>query len=137
MKPPYKRITAIDLHTGEHVWMSPHGDGPRNHPALRDLNLPALGGHVGMHGGGPLVTKTLLLVNSGGRYAADPAEGARTITAYHKDNGEYLGSLALPAVPYGNPISYLHEGTQYIVVAIGGGGRAAPPELIALALPRD
>ena len=137
VKPPYKRVTAIDLNSGDHVWMSPHGDGPRNHPALRHLNLPALGGHVGMHGGGPLVTQTLLLVNSGGRYAADPAEGARTITAYHKDNGEYLGSVELPAVPYGNPVSYLHEGRQYIVVAVGGGGRAAPPELIALALPRD
>ena len=135
VKPPYKRVTAIDLNSGDHVWMSPHGDGPRNHPALRHLNLPALGGHVGMHGGGPLVTKTLLLVNSGGRYAADPAEGARTITAYHKDNGEYLGSVELPAVPYGNPVSYLHEDRQYIVVAVGGGGGAAPPELIALALP--
>ena len=77
VKPPYKRVTAIDLNTGEHVWMSPHGDGPRNHPALRHLNLPALGGHVGMHGGGPLVTKTLLLVNSGGRYTADLAEGGQ------------------------------------------------------------
>ena len=136
VKPPYKRVTAIDLNTGDHAWMSPHGDGPRNHPALRHLNLPALGGHVGMHGGGPLVTKTLLMVNSGGRYAADAAEAARTITAYHKHNGEYLGSVALPAVPYGNPITYLHEGRQYIAVAVGGGGGAAPPELIALALPR-
>ncbi len=136
VKPPYKRITAIDLNTGDHAWMSPHGDGPRNHPALRDLNLPALGGHVGMHGGGPLVTKTLLIVNSGGRYAADAAEAARTITAYHKQNGEYLGSVTLPAVPYGNPITYLHEGRQHIAVAVGGGGGAAPPEFVALALPQ-
>ena len=135
VKPPYKRITAIDLSTGDHAWMSPHGDGPRNHPALRHLNLPALGGHLGMHGGGPLVTKTLLIVNSGGRYAADAAEAARTITAYHKRNGEYLGSVDLPAVPYGNPITYLHEGRQYIAVAVGGGGGAARPELVALALP--
>jgi len=135
VKPPYKRITAIDLNTGEHAWMSPHGDGPRNHPALRDLNLPALGGHSGMHGGGPLVTKTLLMVNSGGRYAANEAEAARTISAYHKDNGEYLGSVTLPAVPSGNPITYLHESRQYIVVAVGGGGTTVTPELIALALP--
>ena len=115
--------------------MSPHGDGPRNHPALRDLNLPALGGRSGMDGGGPLVTKTLLIVNSGGRYVTDEAESARTTTAYHKDNGEYLGSVTLPAVPYGNPITYLHEGMQYILVATGGGGGATTPELIALALP--
>ena len=135
IKPPYKRITAIDLNSGDHVWMSPHGDGPRNHPALRELNLPALGGHIGRHGGGPLVTKTLLIVNSGGRYVTDPAAGARTITAYHKENGEYLGSVTLPAVPSGNPITYLHEGRQYIAVAVGGGGGNAVPELIALALP--
>ena len=135
VKPPYKRVTAIDLNTGDHVWMSPHGDGPRNHPALRALNLPALGGHSGVNAGGPLVTKTLLIVNSGGRYVTDEAEGARSITAYHKDNGEYLGSVTLPAVPYGNPMTYLHDGKQYIVVAVGGGGGAAAPELIALVLP--
>ena len=88
-----------------------------------------------MHGGDALVTKTLLIVNSGGRYVTDEATGARTMTAYHKDNGEYLGSVPLPAVPYGNPMTYLHAGKQYIVVATGGGGGRAAPELIALALP--
>ena len=52
-----------------------------------------------------------------------------------KDNGEYLGSVTLPAVPSGNPVTYLHEGKQYIAVAVGGEGGAAQPELIALALP--
>ena len=137
VKPPYKRVTAIDLNTGTHAWMSPHGDGPRNHPALRHLNLPALGGHSGMHGGGALVTKTLLIVNSGGRYMVDEAEGARTMSAYHKANGEYLGSVMLPSVPNGNPMTYLHEGRQYVVVAVGGGGGSAAPELIALALPEQ
>ena len=42
-KPPYGRVTAIDLDTGEHVWQVPLGEGPRNHPALRDLDLPRLG----------------------------------------------------------------------------------------------
>jgi len=63
------------------------------------------------------------------------ATGARTMSAYHKDNGEHLGSAPLPAVPYGNPMTYLHAGKQYIVVATGGGGGRAAPELIALALP--
>jgi quinoprotein glucose dehydrogenase len=99
------------------------------------LNLPALGGHSGIHGGGAMVTKTLLIVNSGGRYVIDEAEGARTIAAYHKKTGEYLGAVALPAVPSGNPMTYLHEDKQYIAVATGGGSGSSPPELIVLALP--
>ena len=48
-KPPYSRITAIDLNTGEHAWMRPNGDGDlyRNHPMLRELDLPPLGGDTG------------------------------------------------------------------------------------------
>ena len=88
-----------------------------------------------MHGGGPLVTKTLLIVNSGGRYFDNEAAAASTITAYHKDNGEYLGSVELPAIPWGNPITYLHEGIQYIAVAVGSGNGDTPPELVALRLP--
>jgi quinoprotein glucose dehydrogenase len=42
-KPPYGRITAIDLNTGEHAWMKPVGSGPRDHPALSELALPPLG----------------------------------------------------------------------------------------------
>ena len=45
----------------------------------------------------------------------------------------YLGSVDLPAVPGGNPVTYLHEGKQYLVVAVGRGGTDS--ELIALALP--
>ena len=46
LKPPYSRMTAIDMNTGDHVWMQPLGNGDRyrNHPRLRELNLPPLGG---------------------------------------------------------------------------------------------
>ncbi len=87
-----------------------------------------------MAGGGPLVTKTLLIVNSGGRDVAGMEEVAATITAYDKDTGEYLGSVELPSTPWGNPITYLHEGKQHILVAVGG-RPGSVPELIALALP--
>ena len=86
-----------------------------------------------MAGGGPLVTKTLLIVNSGGRDVTDMEEVARTITAYDKDTGKHLGSVDLPAPPGGNPVTYLHEGKQHLVVAVGRGGTDA--ELIALTLP--
>ena len=62
VKPPYGRITAIDLNRGEHRWMVANGDGPRNHPAIKHLNLPPLG-NPGR--AAPLVTKTLLFVGAG------------------------------------------------------------------------
>ncbi len=62
VKPPYGRITAIDMNRGEHVWMAANGDGPRNHPLLEGLDAPALGiaGRAA-----PLVTKTLLFIGEG------------------------------------------------------------------------
>ena len=41
-KPPYSRMTAIDMNRGEHAWMTPLGNGDRirNLPMLRDLDLP-------------------------------------------------------------------------------------------------
>ena len=54
-------MTAIDLNTGEHAWWVPTGNGDRyrNHPLLRDLNLPPLGGDNAING--PLLTKSLLI----------------------------------------------------------------------------
>ena len=131
-KPPYKRVTALDLNTGDQAWMQPHGDGPRHHPALVDLNLPPLGGGGGITSG-PLVTPTLLIMNHGGRDYEETAASSRTISAYDKDTGKHLGSVDLPAPPGGNPVTYLHEGKQHLVVAVGRGGTDA--ELIALTLP--
>ena len=134
-KPPYKRVTAIDLNTGDHAWQQPHGDGPRFDPTLADRNLPPLGGGGGLSSG-PLVTPTLLIMNHGGRDYEDIAAGTRTISAYDKDTGDYIGSVDLPAVPGGNPISYMHEGKQHLVLAVGSAsGEGNDPELIALRLP--
>ena len=61
-KPPYFRVTAIDMNKGERLWMAPLGNGPRNHPLLKDLNLSPLGGDY--HRASVLVTKTLLFVTT-------------------------------------------------------------------------
>ena len=126
LKPPYSRMTAIDLNEGEHVWMQPNGDGDRyrNHPRLRDLDLPPLGGEG--HGG-PLLTKTLLI----SALSAWGSDGGPRLVARDKVNGEIVGSLDLPAGAIGTPMTYLHDGTQYIALTIGG----EVPELVALRLP--
>ena len=126
MKPPYGRVTAIDMRNGEHEWVTPHGDGPKNHPAIKHLSLPALGAGAG----GPLVTKTLLFVNNGGR---DMERGQGAISVYDKKTGLYLGKVIVPGRPAGNPITYMHEGKQYIAVATGGG--RGPGMLYAFKLP--
>jgi quinoprotein glucose dehydrogenase len=130
-KPPYKRVTAINLNTGDHAWQTPHGDGPRNHEALAHLNLGPLGGGGGISSG-PLVTPNLLIMNHGGRDYEDVNQSSRTVSAYDKATGQHLGSVDLPLVPAGNPVTYEHEGTQYLVIA---GGTGAEARLLTLALP--
>ncbi len=126
LKPPYSRMTAIDLNAGEHAWMQPNGDGDRyrNHPMLRDLDLPPLGGEG--HGG-PVLTKTLLV----SALSAGGTDGGPRLVARDKATGAIVGSIDLPAGAIGTPMTYLHEGRQYIALTIGGD----VPELIALALP--
>jgi quinoprotein glucose dehydrogenase len=131
-KPPYGRITAIDMNRGEHVWQVPNGDGPRNHPALKALNLPPLGssGRVA-----PLLTKTLLFVGEGDEVivATPPNGGGKKFRAYDKATGHVVWETEFPGGTTGAPMAYSHLGKQYIVVAIGSRRHAA--ELVALALP--
>ncbi|MEE2776775.1 MAG: PQQ-binding-like beta-propeller repeat protein [Acidobacteriota bacterium] len=144
LKPPYGRITAIDLNRGEHVWMVPNGDGPRDHPLLAGLDLPPLGspGRAA-----PLVTKTLLFIGEGssGRGGGGnrvpegmspnhiPGGGANLLRAYDKESGEVVWRFELGARATGAPMTYLHQGRQYLVVAVGGPDAVAG--LVALALP--
>jgi len=126
-KPPYTRMTAIDMNTGEHAWMAPLGNGDRirNHPMLRALDLPPVGGDSGRSG--PLLTKTLLIsaLSAGGS-----TDGPRLV-AYDKRTGAELASADLPSGAIGTPMTYLVDGKQYIAMTIGGN----PPELIAMTLP--
>ena len=126
VKPPYSRMTAIDMNTGDHAWWVPTGDGDRfrNHPLLRDLDLPPLGGDNAING--PLLTKTLLIycLTAGG------TDGGPRIVAYDKANGDELASVDLPSGAIGTPMTYQVDGRQYIALTVGGG-----PRLIAFALP--
>jgi quinoprotein glucose dehydrogenase len=131
-KPPYGRITAIDLNSGDHVWMAPNGDGPRDHPALRSLNLPPLGQ---MGRAAPLLTKTLLFVTEGSAagLSIPPGGGGPWLRAFDKRTGKVVAELRLPAGATGAPMTYLHDGRQYIVVAVADEDHA--PELVAFSTP--
>ena len=124
-KPPYSRMTAIDLNVGEHAWMQPNGDGNRyrNHPMLRDLDLPPLGGDGR---GGAVVTKTLMV----SALTAGGSDGGPRLIARNKLSGDIVGSIDLPAGAIGTPMTYMHNGEQYIALTVGGD----VPTLIALVL---
>ena len=126
LKPPYTRITAIDLNAGEHAWMQPNGDGNRyrNHPLLRDLDLPPLGGEG--HGG-PVLTRTLLI----SALTAGGTDDGPRLVARDKATGVIVGSVDLPSGAIGTPMTYMYEGKQYLALTVGG----EIPELIALSLP--
>lgn len=140
IKGPYGRVNAIDLNTGDHAWVKPIGDGPINHPALKDLNLPPLGGQSSVF---VTITKELLFVftsgvnersQSTGHGEADgETKGSNNFYAIDKVTGDTVYEMAIPVKPSGTPMTYEVDGKQYIVVASGGGSRKA--ELIALALP--
>ena len=135
-KPPYGRLVAIDLNRGEILWSVANGDGPRDHPALRDLDLPKLGqpGRVS-----PLVTKSLVFLGEGGNAGVVVLNtlyggaGGKTFRAYEKATGAVVWEKTLPGGTTAAPMTYLVEGRQYIVVTVGWDDM--PSEYVALALP--
>ena len=143
-KPPYARLTAIDMNRGEHLWMSPLGNGPRNHPLLADLDLPPLGDHI--DGQSVLVTKTLVLATvwrrDRGRAEApiipqwdpwgDPDASRKLVYVFDKQTGELLREIELDGHTAAAPMTYLHDGRQYIAIATGANEDV---ELVALSVP--
>jgi quinoprotein glucose dehydrogenase len=132
VKPPYGRITAIDMKTGEHLWQVANGSGPRDHPLLAGLDLPPLG--VASRPAA-LVTRSLLFLADGsdlfGGTARDPS--GTHFRAYDKATGGVVWEVDLGTGATGGPMSYMYRGKQYIVIATGS--REAAPEWIALTLP--
>jgi quinoprotein glucose dehydrogenase len=134
-KPPYGRISAIDMDRGDILWQIPHGETPdsvRNHAKLKGLTLPRTGqpcaGLAGL-----VVTKTLLI---GGECSVTmTAAGARgaMLRAYDKASGKEAGAVYMPAQQSGSPMTYMLNGRQYIVLAVGGGNYVG--EYIAYRLP--
>jgi quinoprotein glucose dehydrogenase len=118
-KPPYGRVTAINLNTGEHAWTIPHGDGPR------ELVSKVVGkdvGPLGSGGGGPLLTKSLLFIGQGaGGRGARAGGGESVFRAFDKATGKVVAELPLPAPPSGTPMTFLANGKQYITLATQDG----------------
>jgi quinoprotein glucose dehydrogenase len=133
LKPPYGRITALDLNKGEIAWQIPHGETPdniKNHPALKGLEIPKTGRANGRVG--TLVTKTLVIAGDPGFSTTRHGRGAM-LRALDKATGAEKGAVYMPAPATGAPMTYMWNGKQYIVVAVSGAGYSG--ELIAFTLP--
>lgn len=127
VEPPWGRITALDLGSGDLAWMVPNGDTPDHVAEALDVD-PAILPRTGkVSRAGVLVTRTLLLAGEG-------ASGDPILRALDKATGETLAEIALPNAQVGLPMTYMHQGRQFVVVSVGGGGE--PAELVALALPQ-
>ena len=121
-KPPYGRISAVDLDTGEYQWVRANAQGIRQQ--IIDMGI-ADPGPVGVVNVAPLlVTKSLLFqaIN----------DGVPVLRAMDKTTGETIADIDLPAIPQGAPMTYMIDDKQYISIASGGGSDA---KLITLSLP--
>jgi len=113
MKPPYSRITAIDLNTGEHLWMIPIGETPdriKNNPALAGVNI----GNTGTGAQAPMLVTPSMLV-----YAGDVSDGTPHLFAIDKRTGAELARIPVSAASRYGMMSYVHEGEQYIILQTG------------------
>ena len=121
-KPPYSRITAIDMNTGEHLWWIPTGETPdryKENPAVAGVDLGDTG--TGRQAA-QIATPSMLM------YSGELADETGAVFAVDKATGETLGHAEVPSnIRYGM-MTYMHEGRQYVVVQMTGG-------LAALALP--
>jgi quinoprotein glucose dehydrogenase len=127
LKPPYNRITAIDLNTGETLWAVPGGDTPeniRNNPALKGIDIGVTGARTRP---AVMATKTLL-------FAAEGWGSKAVLHVLDKKTGARVADLPLPGSVGGTPMTYMVNGKQYVAVWVGVPGRL-PAQLITLALP--
>jgi quinoprotein glucose dehydrogenase len=138
IKPPYDRITAYDMNSGEMVWQKAHSSTPdniKNNPALAGLDLLRLG-QPGRTFIGVLTTKSLVIAGEGGVHTNDTGETVALLRAYDKETGEDIpAEVNMPGRQTGSPMTYLYNGKQYIVLAVTTTGANGGGELIAYALP--
>ena len=121
-KPPYSKITAIDMNTGEHLWWIPVGDTPdnvKNHPALAGVDIPNTG--TGRQAA-QMVTPNMLM------YTGSGSDGTPYLYSVDKATGEMLGKVELPESARYGMMTYMHDGKQHVVIQ-------APNMLMAVALP--
>ncbi|MGA3096544.1 MAG: pyrroloquinoline quinone-dependent dehydrogenase [Bryobacteraceae bacterium] len=122
VKPPWGRLTSIDLNSGEIVWQEPFGE----YKELTARGLPVTGAE---NAGGSIITASGLVFIA--------ATKDRMFRAFDIDTGKILWQTELHAAGHATPATYEVKGRQYVVIAAGGGSMVESPsgdEYVAFAL---
>ena len=120
-KPPYSRMQASDMNTGDTLFTLPVGETPdsiANHPLLAgvDIGNTGSGAKAAM-----VVTKNMLI------YSGSIGDGTPHLFAVDKMTGEELARLEVSALSRYGMMTYQHDGHQYLMLQTG-------PKLTAMAL---
>ena len=118
MKPPYARVTAISMETGDHLWVKPIGRGYEQNSQISNLSFDD---YLGV----PqrvftMTTKNLLI------------SGQQRLSAFNLDTGNRVGEVSIPENVQGNIMGYELNNKVYLVIPIGGSGITS--ELIAYSI---
>jgi quinoprotein glucose dehydrogenase len=133
LKGPYGELVAMDLQTGTIAWRRANGGTQYNeHPALKGLDVSELGSNGRA---AAIVTKALLIATDGAGERSGPLKGGGglRLRMFDKSTGGEVAAFAFTSPPTGVPMTYMRNGRQFIVVALG----TNPAQLVALALPKE
>jgi quinoprotein glucose dehydrogenase len=127
-KGPVGRIVAIDMNSGEHLWMTPNGDAEEaeqtailSHPLLRGVEgVPT---NIGRRGHAAMTATPTLLLATG-----QTSDGTPHLFAIDKRSGNRVGQIEIPGRSGYGMSSWVHQGKQHIVIQL-------PDGLAAMALP--
>jgi quinoprotein glucose dehydrogenase len=139
-KPPYGRITAYNMSSGDMAWMKPIGRATNRsiekHPSMANGNAPKedLGDARRIH---VLTTPTLLFAAQDGSANVVGFQNNNTTLIYgiadvdpslkaiDLETGEVVREIPLEHNAYGAPMTYVINNKQYIVLPYGGANMPA------------
>jgi quinoprotein glucose dehydrogenase len=127
----YGGVTAYDMNTGDKIWWIPNGIATpvtTTDPLFAGVSLPPQPGR----GQAQIITTKTLVIYGTGRSGGPPRPPFH-LYAVDKATGKDVGRVQIPAKTTAVPMTFMHQGRQYIVFATGAGSNTA---LVALTLPK-
>lgn len=124
----YGGVTAYNLNTGDKAWWIPNGVSTKvtsTSPLFTGVTLPPVGGR----GQAQIITTKSLMIYGSGRNGSD---NPPMLYAVDKATGKQVGAVRIPSKTTAVPMTFLHQGKQYIVFATGAGSNTS---LVAMTLP--